>query len=296
MKHAYMIMAHNQKELLGVLLELLDCENNDLYIHIDAKSDMDTDDLKSFVKKAGIHVYKEFKIYWADISQTKCQFFLLREATKTYHDYYHLISGSDLPLKTNAQIDEFFEGIRGKQLINFDSETASTNRNCAYWHFCRFLMSKAARGKDHVHSKGYERLRKLDRVLVDIQVKLGVKTGLSRGCNWNSITHELAEDYIRHEEKILKKTHFALSSDESVLQTYVRLYGKGKWQIYNEKSHDYEDTVFRKIDWVRGYPYVWQIGDYDELMSSGMLFARKFDIDKDKEIIYKIRDTLKAGV
>ena len=61
MKHAYMIMAHDQKELLKDLLELLDSDNNDIYLHIDAKSDMEIDDIPSFVKKAGIHVYKEFK-------------------------------------------------------------------------------------------------------------------------------------------------------------------------------------------------------------------------------------------
>lgn len=34
-KHAYLVMAHNQPELLNMLLKLLDSPWNDFYIHID---------------------------------------------------------------------------------------------------------------------------------------------------------------------------------------------------------------------------------------------------------------------
>lgn len=36
-KHAYMIIAHNDFDLLETLVRLLDDPRNDLYIHIDAK-------------------------------------------------------------------------------------------------------------------------------------------------------------------------------------------------------------------------------------------------------------------
>ena len=36
-RHAYLVMAHNEFELLGQLLELLDYEENDIYLHIDKK-------------------------------------------------------------------------------------------------------------------------------------------------------------------------------------------------------------------------------------------------------------------
>ena len=46
----------------------------------------------------------------------------------------------------------------------------------------------------------------------------------------------------------------------------------------------------RKIDWIRGKPYIWRISDLDYLKSSSMLFARKFDYNIDKEIIFKIKE------
>lgn len=52
-KHAYLIMAHTQFEQLGVLLELLDYGENDIYLHIDKKAKfVDEGWLYSLVKKS----------------------------------------------------------------------------------------------------------------------------------------------------------------------------------------------------------------------------------------------------
>ena len=37
MKHAYLIMAHHEFEVLGKLVQALDDERNDIYIHFDKK-------------------------------------------------------------------------------------------------------------------------------------------------------------------------------------------------------------------------------------------------------------------
>ena len=40
MKHAFLIMAHGSLPLLRVLLSMLDDERNDIFLHIDRKSNM----------------------------------------------------------------------------------------------------------------------------------------------------------------------------------------------------------------------------------------------------------------
>lgn len=35
MKHAYLVMSHGNFEQLQFLVDLLDCEQNDIFIHID---------------------------------------------------------------------------------------------------------------------------------------------------------------------------------------------------------------------------------------------------------------------
>ena len=46
----------------------------------------------------------------------------------------------------------------------------------------------------------------------------------------------------------------------------------------------------RLVDWNRGNPYTWQSQDYNELIASDRLFARKFS-SKEKELIEQIKTT-----
>ena len=54
-KHAYLIMAHSDWNMLNTLLELIDDKRNDIYIHIDKKSTFDLHNIYST---------KYSKYYW----------------------------------------------------------------------------------------------------------------------------------------------------------------------------------------------------------------------------------------
>ena len=71
------------------------------------------------------------------------------------------------------------------------------------------------------------------------------------------------------------------------LQTLVNS-SKYKRQLYQNGYTKQTNACLRKIDWGRGKPYTWQLQDYEELVHSGCLFARKFDPKVDAEIIEKI--------
>ena len=45
----------------------------------------------------------------------------------------------------------------------------------------------------------------------------------------------------------------------------------------------------RLIDWKRGRPYVFRLNDFDEIINSPAMFARKFSSDE-IEIVHKIKD------
>ena len=64
-------------------------------------------------------------------------------------------------------------------------------------------------------------------------------------------------------------------------------------RLYDPNGDGRGDNL-RYIDWKRGAPYVFHAQDFDELMASPQLFARKFDEQVDAEIIRRIADTLLA--
>ena len=52
------------------------------------------------------------------------------------------------------------------------------------------------------------------------------------------------------------------------------------------------DSNLRHVDWNRGNPYVFRKEDFNELMNSDKLFARKFDESKDVEIVNMIYELI----
>lgn len=51
----------------------------------------------------------------------------------------------------------------------------------------------------------------------------------------------------------------------------------------------------RLIDWGRGRPYIFRSEDYEELINSPYLFARKFDENIDGQIIQRLYDYIAGG-
>ena len=59
MKHAFLIAAHHQFDILGKLLQILDDNNIDFYIHIDKKT-------KSFPEKDLNMICKNSKVFFIE--------------------------------------------------------------------------------------------------------------------------------------------------------------------------------------------------------------------------------------
>lgn len=108
-KHAYLIIAHNEFEILKILLSMLDDERNDIYLHIDKK--VRNIDLTEFQTKKSklIILDKRVDVRWGDYSQIKLELLLFETAYKnSKYTYFHLLSGVDLPIQTQDYIHRFF--------------------------------------------------------------------------------------------------------------------------------------------------------------------------------------------
>lgn len=101
MRHAFLILAHNEFQILKILLSMLDDGRNDIYLHIDKKmscSDPLEQDLFRLAKARLFVLEQRLDVRWGDISVVKAELLLLETASmKGPYDYYHLLSGVDLP-------------------------------------------------------------------------------------------------------------------------------------------------------------------------------------------------------
>lgn len=206
---------------------------------------------------------------------------MLKEATKAEHCYYHLLSGVDLPLKSQEEIHEFFKMFNGLEFIDEDSEFIEECflDRIKYYHF---LTDKKGTFAYSIKEKVL-RIQKLFEVN---RIKRYSNICFQKGRNWFSITHELAREIIKNELWIKTIFKYSHCGDELFLQSFV------KNSIFVEKicnkntMPEIPDT--RYIDWERGNPYVFRKKDYLELKNTSALFARKFDENIDYDIVKKI--------
>lgn len=283
-RHAYLIMAHNQEKMLAYLLGALDYEFNDIYLHIDKKmQSYDKEFLRKQVSKGVLYILpNHIDVSWGSFSQIECELYLLKEATKTSHVYYHLMSGMDMPIKSQEYIHKFFEENNGTEYVQFDSINIDEKNKSRVSKY-HFIVKR--RDKKTVVEKV------LDKALISFQffVDRTRKTQIvyQKGPNWFSISHNLAKYICEHEEYIRKTFKYTICGDEMFVQTIVYNSNFRERVSNNNYSNNYENILYC-IDWVRGNPYVYRDDDYSYLTQSKMLFARKFDLKIDERIVNKL--------
>lgn len=283
-----MIIAHHQFELLEKLILALDDERNDIFVHIDAKvKSFDFDRFRNLTKYSRvIFTKKRVNVTWGDFSQVQSEMVLLQTAVahenaEKPYAYFHLISGVDLPIKSNDEIHHFFDTHNGKEFIHYTSnkvEQLSVNR-LQYYHLFRRRRNTFT--------------KYLAQLALRLQKKLGVNRlkdtdlRVQKGSNWFSITGELAHYIIADIKQYEKVFCYSYCGDETFVQTIVES-SPYKENLYMPDCNNNHEACMRLIDWDRGNPYVWRSADYDEIMGSPCMFARKFDLTVDAAIVDKI--------
>ena len=278
MKHAYLILAHNNFYTLKVLLKLLDNENNDIYIHIDKKTrNVPKEEILSVVQKSNLHWVTPIKTYWGHSSLVNAELKLIKTAIlNVEYEYLHLISGVDLPLKKQSEIHKFFEDNKGKEFVGFSNLKNNYEDRVKYYYWLQKYEKNSK-----IIAKLQEILTKFQKILKVNRLK-NSNINIQKGCQWVSITGDFAKYIIKQEKWIQKFFANTNRSDELLMQT-ILINSPFAKNIYN-KNDEYKSCL-REIDWERGSPYVWKKEDKDILLSSNNIFARKFDENVDKEIM-----------
>lgn len=284
-KHAYLIMAHNQFEILMTLIKMIDYEYNDIYIHIDKKvKNPPCEQLIDIPKKSKIFIIENrIDVRWGSYSQIECELQLLKVASLRPYTYFHLLSGVDLLLKKPNIIYDYFESNYGVEYVLFDNH----------------IMNKKYLDRINKYHLFYTKGKKnfLHKIFIALQFfvrRNKDEFSFQKGANWFNITNNLVSYILNNEKQIRKKFKLSICGDEMFIQTLV----------FN--SHFYDRVpkdaikgdymaIKRYIDWNRGQPYEFKFLDYDLLIQSDAFFARKFNWEKDSRIIKELCDKVLGG-
>ncbi len=283
-KHAYLIMAHNEFKYLKKLIILLDDYRNDIYLHVDKKARaFNVKEYENLTRKSHVYFVERNKVSWGAYSQIDAELLLLKAALNSQHEYYHLLSGVDLPVKSQDEIHAYFDLHAGKEFLSFHDEylsRASFINRLRYYHFFQDIIG---------HKKGRNLFYQLNILSIKLQEVVGIdrirhtKCPYRKGTTWFSITHDLANYVVSREKHIQEKYRFTMCADEVFLHTLA-------W------NSDFKDSItfdaLRYIDWKRGRPYTFRLEDFDALVNSNSFWARKFSENVDAQIVEKVFNTI----
>lgn len=294
-KHAYLIQAHKNFNQLHKLIEMLDDERNDIFLHVDAKArDFDPAILVGAAKRARLIFPSErIPVHWGGWSQIRSEVILLRAATEAgNYDYYHLLSGMDLPIKSQDRIHAFFDAHQGREFVGL-------------WEFKKSTPTRFRYHTLFPEGEGPFRTRILNHIFKGMQMLVGHQINrdvtFAYGPNWFSITDELARYVVEHEQWIERVFRHTNNCDEVFLQTLV-CNSKFKDRLFEavpaKSPQEVSLSNMRFIDWTRGesvrHPWTFRASDLELLESVPHMWARKFDENVDSGIIDTLHRKLTA--
>lgn len=189
MKIAYLVLAHNNFQHLNRLIDSLNAENSDLFIHFDKKTIVDI----SKYNYANVFILqKRFSIQWGGFSMIRAEIELLKTANahKNY-DYYILLSGDSYPIKSNIEIENYLKVNIGSNFIDardMPNEVKTERIN-------RYFIEGGARNRS---IKGFV-IRKSNRILSKFITKRELPGKFSNyQLNWGSQWWAFHKDFVSY--------------------------------------------------------------------------------------------------
>lgn len=268
-KHAFLLIVHKNPAQVGKLLGALDDD-------VEAISNAP-------LESAELKVLQVNDVLWGSYTQVETELLLLREALGCGCSYYHLLSGEDLPLRSQDELHAFFDE-SGKEFVACNPQ----------FEWPAVLDARVR--QRHLQNRNASVFSKsTDRLLVAFQRLIGVdmldsKVCYGYGSNWFSVTDRLANDVVGREEWVRAHFAHALCADEVFLQSFSLTFGYQD-SLYKPYNAGDKWGNMRLVDWDRGegiHPYTLRNDDFDWMMSTGMMFGRKFSMEVDPEVIERV--------
>ena len=271
MRHAWLIIAHNEFEVLQRLVSMLDAPESDFYIHFDRK----VQTLPEIsVERGRLTVLEDrIDVCWGTVSQIKTELLLLETALKNGpYGHYHIISGTHLPLKPVEELIAFYDSHPNEEIMRFwPQDEGDADFKLRRYHFpMRYLKSSGHQVRKVVVMFIWKALLKIQKVF---GIRHHTCCHFQKTDNWLSLSQAGCSYLVRHKNDILKKYRWSFCGDEYFVATELSI--TSCFTIL-----DYGKLLY--VDFIGDTPKVFPLKDYCHLQEKDFLWARKFTLRNTK--------------
>jgi hypothetical protein len=279
MRIAYLIIGHKNALQLSRLVDRLRHPNVDVYLHIDKKVDIGV--FRNLENSQNVFFIKNrVNVNWGGNSTLTAIIKSMHEVFESgeSYDFINLLSAQDYPLKTSNEIFEFFMANRGQNFISFEESSESKWWKQAAARYERYHLTDWSIPGKYLLQNLVNSLAPKRKFPADMKLYGSAKS------TWWSISGDCARYVVKEavgNKKLSSFLKYCWGTDEFVIATLI-MNSTFKAQVVNNN--------LRYIDWSEGNanPKILTEKDSSNLQRSDMLFARKFDIDIDSEILDEI--------
>jgi len=303
----YIILVHQNPNQLSRLVQRLKTENVRFYIHIDLKSDLSR--FRSQLERYSRHVIfieNRVNCIWGDISMVYATLnCMIRILADQRTGYTVLMSSQDYPLKSNEYILSFFNQHYGVNLINlFSLPTSNWRDERGGMNRVEFFkLNLSDRRSDFrivpplINSRilkyfaNAESPRVLAVIDENLEILMKPRATLNYidqfygGSQWWALPIESIEyilNFLDLHPDYVDIYKFSFVPDELFFHTIV-----GNTPELFEKVQ--KSVTY--VDWESNGPFrpaIFDISYFDKLIIRDELFARKFDLNLDSQILDQI--------
>ena len=294
-RHAFLIIAHNEPEVLALLLQSLDHPRVALFVHVDKRApaiakQVDTTTMRFATLQ---RLEPTQAVYWGDVTQVEVELRLFAAARAVEpFAYYHLLSGVDFLLRPVEEVLAFFDANAGKEFVGFWHGEFHENdifRKIQYRHL--FTAYQCRRPDRFLHAITTP-LRKVWLILQKVfRYRRFPNRKFHKGFNWCSITTAFCEHLLSERQQLLRTYRQTLCPDEIYKQSLLAE------SPFFERVYDIDDPeagTRRLIDWQRGSPHIWKADEFETLSHSPLLFVRKVSLDCARMLYRRLHERARA--
>lgn len=265
---AYMITVYMEPQSLKKLIEALECNEVDFYIHIDKK--VNRAQFQSVLQEMDnvyfLRIEECCRVKWGGYSQVKAQYNLIKAIQKSGYKYKRVVSltGTDYPIKSNKELIDIFNKTDKEYIIGYRMSDDKKQMNKVRYIHCMDTFNIIYGTFEHLKiSKG----------------KISEKYDFFFGSEYWGLTLETLNDLISMWEKdkklqLILKYSF-VPSEIWIHTLFFNSKYKSKGEIFrgNYKGLVYLSplTFFEYYDKIK----ILTLEDYDIIKKSNQMFMRK---------------------
>ena len=279
MRVANIIMAYKDPEQIEKMIRAMDHPDLYFFIHLDQKIAMEPFEFLGKLNRVSF-INKRTICNWGGFSFVQAVISALEEVLNSTQkfDYFNLMSGQDYPIKPVQQFVSFLKENDGKSFISYDED-----------HQKDWWSHAVSRYEDYhftdLSFKGrYFFQRMTNAVMAKRKFPLPLKLYGSSISSWWTLHAPCASylvDFANREHKLKNFMKYTWGADEFFYAT-ILMNSPFKNSIVNDN--------LRMIKWEEGSanPVILKQKDLNSIIASDKLFARKFDIHVDRDILYQV--------